>query len=139
MVAKLSEEIMEGSDLTLDEVTVEVDDGVLDTIDVGSKKKRRPRARAPFRSWLVKVGKAKFGTPRKTEGNRMCVRKYLYDHCVEHGVLARHVWENVDIATEMVFVPTDMELQCAAIQSVPDVRAAHRLMDSFGRPYHGVA
>jgi hypothetical protein len=40
----------------------------------------------------------------------MCVRKFLYDACVSHGVLARHINENLDFAVEMVFIPTKSDM-----------------------------
>jgi hypothetical protein len=139
IVNEVSTEMIDGIEMTVDEVTCVVGDDVIDSIDITAKKRRRPRAKAPFRSWLVKVGKAKFGTPRRTEGNRMCVRKYLYDQCVEHGVLARHIWENVDIATEMVFVYTEFEVECAAIKHVQSVKENQALVASLGGTSQGAA
>lgn len=88
----------------------------LDTIETSGKVKRRVRAKAPFRAYLVKIGKAKFGRLRNSEANRLCVRKYLFDACVEHGVMARHIMDNVDFATEMVFIPSASELARLAIK-----------------------
>jgi hypothetical protein len=139
VVETLKDEMKNGFDLEIDDVTDVVNVNTIDSIDVGSKIKRKPRAKAPFRSWLVKIGKAKFGTPKRTEGNRLCVRKYMYDHCVEHGVIARHIWENVDIATEMVFVPTKYEMECAAVQHVQGVKDAQRIYKALGGPLPGSA
>lgn len=140
MVGGIRDELENGFDLDLDDVTVVVSQNTLDTIDVGNVKlKRRPRTKAPFRSWLIKIAKAKFGTPKRTEGNRMCVRKFMYDHCVEHGVLARHIWENVDIATEMVFVPTKSELHCAAIKHVTEIKRDINTFNALGGGSHTTA
>ncbi len=69
-----------------------------------------------FRNYLVQEGKAKFGTPTRSSANTLVVRKYLYDKCREHGVLARHINENLDFAVEMVFVPSENELIAAAVR-----------------------
>jgi hypothetical protein len=61
---------------------------------------------------------------QRTNANYLCVRKYLYDQCVEHGVLARHIAFNVDFAAEMVFVPAAWELRQAAVQG--DKLVKHR-------------
>ncbi len=74
------------------------------------------RKRGSFRNFLVMQGKAKFGTPKLTEANRMCVRKYLYDICKEHHVLPRHIVDNLDFAVEMVMIPSEPELKALALR-----------------------
>jgi siderophore synthetase component len=65
--------------------------------------------------YLVQMGKAKFATPQRTEANKLVVRKYLYDLCRERGLLARHINDHLDIATNLVFVPSRDELTGLAI------------------------
>jgi hypothetical protein len=84
------------------------------TPSVPIAERRRVRRKAPFRSYLLSCAKAKFGCPTDNTANRLCVRKYLVDLCHNHGVIARHTAENVDIVAEMVFVPTRAELVAAA-------------------------
>jgi len=100
----------------VDDVADIVSNNAIDSVDTVGKVKRRVRCKAPFRAYLVKIGKAKFGRLKRNEANRMCVRKYLYDNCIEHGVLARHIMDNVDIATEMVFIPSASELKRLAVK-----------------------
>jgi hypothetical protein len=66
--------------------------------------------RGLFRNFLVRMGKAKFGCPKRSEANRMVVRKYLYDLCVERKLIARHINEHLDIAMALVFIPSKEEL-----------------------------
>jgi hypothetical protein len=108
--------------VTIDDVTEQAPQAVdvLDTT-VATRRKLKKRSKAPFRAYLVKIGKAKFGLIKRSEANFMCVRKFLYDACVEHGVLARHIVENVDFAAEMVFVPLAYELERLAIRHTQPV------------------
>jgi len=139
MVQKIVDELDNGAEYEIDDVTAVVAPNTMDAVDIKTSVKRRVKAKAPFRSWLVKVGKAKFGLPSRTEANRMCVRKYLYDQCIDHGVLARHIWENVDFATEIVFLPTSTEMVTAALQHSKIVKNNKRMYASFGSPTQKVA
>lgn len=108
------------TDLTIeiDDVTDIVSSSTLDVMDntVAVQRKVKRRQKAPFRAYLVKIGKAKFGMLKRNEANRMCVRKFLYDACVIKGVLARHIIDNIDFATEMVFIPMAYELNEMAVR-----------------------
>lgn len=108
---------------------VEEEDVFEDCVDSG-KKRTYVRHKALFKSYLVQQAKAKFGTPTRSAANMMCVRKYLYDECVKHGVVSRHIAQNLDFAVEATFMPTDAELLALAVrrtklfQDRVDVRAA---------------
>ncbi len=82
----------------------------------GVEGKRTVKHRGVFRNFLVRSGHAKFGCPTRNEANRLVVRKYLHDLCVEQGLLARHIADHLDIATELVFVPSRQHLTAAAIR-----------------------
>jgi len=112
----IMEEVENGHDFEVHQLTVDISSQTMDTPE-NSTTKRRVRSKAPFRAYLVRSGKAKFGLMKRTPANVMCVRKYLYDLCVVHGVIARHICENVDIASELVFIPTAHELETLAMQS----------------------
>lgn len=112
-VKSVMDEVERGIDFEVHSVAEAISAQTMDVIE-NNTTKRRVRARAPFRAFLIKAGKAKFGLPNVTDANRLCIRKYLYDLCLAHGVIARHIAENVDFATEMVFIPTSWELQSAA-------------------------
>jgi len=106
----------------------------LDGVD--DKKKLPSRHKGHFRQWLVQSGKAKFSTPTKNEANRLVVRKYLYDLCKEQGLIARHINEHIDIATELVFVMSRVELEASAISHTyrSKIRERVRLELEGGRP-----
>lgn len=86
------------------------------------------RHRGSFRNYLVRCGQAKFGCPTRTEANRLVVRKYLYDTCVEAGLVARHIVDHLDIATELVFVPSKQQLVAAAIRHTATTISREREM-----------
>jgi hypothetical protein len=111
-VTEVIREVELTSESNIDDVTESVSATAIETLDDTVKARRvvRKRQKAPFRAYLVKIGKAKFGCPRRNEANLMCVRKFLYDACVSHGVLARHINENLDFAVEMVFIPTKSDM-----------------------------
>lgn len=89
------------------------------------------RKKGLFRNYLVQQGQAKFGCPIRNEANRLVVRKYLLDICLDHGILARHVSENLDVATELVFVPSRDHLLALAVAhtdlSVTRLKVSHDL------------
>jgi hypothetical protein len=78
---------------------------------VGPIKKVKLRKRAPFISACARAAKVQFGLPEDTLANRMCVRKYLADLMKEHGMRPIAVSQFLDIAVEMVFIPTEDELR----------------------------
>lgn len=121
-VLQIVDEYDNGINFEIDDVTDVVNSNVIDAVEIKTKVKRKVRQRAPFRAYLVRIGKAKFGVLSDTPANRMCVRKYLYDACIEHGVLARHIADSLDIAVSLVFVRTDSELINAAAASCNYVR-----------------
>lgn len=94
----------------------------------GPPAKRVVRHRGVFRNFLVRSGQAKFGCPARNEANRLVVRKYLHDLCVEHGLLARHIADHVDIATELVFIPSRQQLTAAAIRHTELSKLRHGVM-----------
>jgi len=121
--------------LEIDDVTDVVSSNTLDVMDssVAVKRKVKRRCKAPFRAYLVKIGKARFGLLNRNEANKMCVRKFLYDACVVHGVLARHIIENIDFATEMVFIPMAYELTEMAIHSTKMSKERDAVATILGR------
>jgi hypothetical protein len=92
------------------------------------------KKRGLFRNYLVQEGKAKFGCPKRTEANRLVIRKYLYDRCVDHGVLPRHIAMNLDFAVETVFVPTDDDIVARAVPHTYVAKRKTALRDYFGDP-----
>lgn len=128
--------IMSTTPVEINDVTEVVVATAIDSVDnkvTNIKRKVSKHQKAPFRGYLVRIGKAKFGLLQRNEANRMCVRKYLYDACIEHGVLARHIGENIDFACELVFVPTKDDLTRFAISKSKTVIDANIVSTLLGR------
>ena len=51
----------------------------------------------------------------RTRSNELVVRKYMYDYCKDHGVLARHIASNLELALGLFFIPTKEEVVGLAI------------------------
>lgn len=75
--------------------------------------------RTVFQAKLVRIAKAEFGPLRRTEANRLMVRKYLRDTMREHGLRPSHISKHLDVVVRMVFIPSRAEID------------AHRIGASF--------
>ncbi len=95
---------------------------------------RAVRKKAQFRNYLVQQGQAKFGCPQRNEANRLVVRKYLHDVCVDRGLIARHINDHLDIATELVFVPSRNQLLALALSQTELTKTRHGVRDDLGGP-----
>lgn len=109
---------------------------VSETVDIEPKEvvRRKVKHRGLFRSYLIQVGKAKFGTPSRTGANTLCIRKFLYDECVKHGLVARHIVENLDFAVEAVYVPSKHELLAKAVRHSNTVKRRFSVSRELGGP-----
>jgi hypothetical protein len=121
-------------DLTSPSDELDVDELIEDDriVDFSSEKPKRVREKAPFRKYLYRQGKAKFGTPSCNSANRMVVRKFLVDVCKQHGVIARHIADNVDFVTEAIFVPSDDELVSMAVSKTSTAGKQRDIMRRLG-------
>jgi len=117
----------------VDEDVVEIDE-VLTDVGTHDKPKRKIRKRGLFRNHLIQIGKAKFGCPTRTGANLLCVRKYLYDACVEHGLITRHIAMNLDFAVEAVFVPSTSDILARAVSHTKKARSQVAKRNLFGGP-----
>lgn len=92
-------------------------DDTTEVVELLNKKAvgRAVKHKGSFRNYLVQTGKAKFGCPTRNEANRLVVRKFIYDLCADHGLIARHINDHIDIATELVFIPSRDQLIALAM------------------------
>lgn len=124
----LRQRVIEHADF--EQTVYEMQELVADEADDVSTPMSR-RKKGVYRTYLVKEGKAKFGTPKDNIANRMVVRKYLYDQCKNDGLIARHIADHLDIATALVFVPSKNEIIAAAISSTTTSQSRSKIMDEF--------
>jgi hypothetical protein len=119
------QEVIETAESYDDTTAVETD-----LFEFEAKKAVRHKGR--FRNFLVTQGRAKFGCPRRCEANRLVVRKHLHDVCVEHGLIARHINDHLDFATEMVFIPTKNQLLAQALSHTELSRLRAEVLRDLG-------
>jgi len=100
---------------------------------------RAVRKKAQFRNYLVQQGQAKFGCPIRNEANRLVVRKYIFDVCVERGLIARHINDHIDIATELVFVPSRTQLTALALNFTELTKTRRQVANDLGGPRATIA
>ena len=62
----------------------------------------------------------------------LVVRKYLYDICVKHGLIARHIAQHLDISTEMVFMPSREEIIALAVSHTKQSKERNKLKSELG-------
>lgn len=60
---------------------------------------------------FVTAAKVQFGTLRRTEANRLCVRKFLHDLMKEKKMRLTHIDAVLDDCVELFFVRTDREIE----------------------------
>jgi hypothetical protein len=96
------------------------------------KRRVRRHCRGLFRKYLIRQIKAKFGTVADTAANRLVLRKYGYDICREHGVIARHIVENLDFAVEAALIPSDRDLVNRAMKHSEERARRKTLLDRLG-------
>jgi len=76
---------------------------------------------------LVNIGKAKFGLMTLRVANRNIVRKFLYEECVKHGLRPSHISRILDLATNLVFIPSKFEVE--SVEVLASQRAAMIMRD----------
>lgn len=83
----------------------------------------------------VMSAKVVFGTPTDDRANRLVVRKFLRDLMEEHGMRPTHIMKFLDMATELVFIPSASELHAARLRNSRAWKlrsAAYRQATSMG-------
>lgn len=90
-----------------------VDDLVLQTVlDDADFVGLRPHH---FQSKLITLAKSEFGLLKRTEANRLMVRKFMRDHMREHGVRPSHIAAHLDKSVAIFFIPTKMDIEAVQV------------------------
>jgi hypothetical protein len=63
-----------------------------------------------FQAKVIVAAKAEFGLLRRTEANRLMVRKYMRDRMRDHGMRPSHVNQHLDVSVAIFFVPSKHDL-----------------------------
>lgn len=87
-------------------------DNVLANVDTNGFTKEEEESefgkistRGRFQAKLVKLAKSEFGLLKRTEANRLMVRKFLRDHMRDHGMRPSHIAEHLDVGVACFFIP----------------------------------
>jgi len=74
-----------------------------------------------FSRRLCRLARAKYGPVSRTEANRLMVRRYLYDHLVEHHTRTYTIAKVLDLAVELFFIPTAVDVEIAQLRATAAV------------------
>nr|QDH91117.1 MAG: hypothetical protein H4Rhizo441558_000001 [Riboviria sp.] len=64
-----------------------------------------------FQAKLIKLAKSEFGLLKRTEANRLMVRKFLRDHMKDHGMRPSHIAEHLDVSVAIFFIPCRQDVR----------------------------
>ncbi len=111
---------------------------VKDAVEHARGAGRLPRV--TFTASLVNEARAHFGSLRMIESNRLMVRKFMRDKCVDHGVRVSHIAQHLDSAVAIFFIPTESDILCKQVrQSQMSVRRAEEMRTSWYSRFTGIA
>lgn len=101
----------------VDEVTNLADEGEITLRDIfaaGGGGGRLPRV--AFTAALVNEARAHWGPLKLIESNRLMVRKFMRDCCLEHGVRPSHMAKHIDPAVAIFFIPSESQVMTKQIR-----------------------
>jgi len=93
-------------------------------------KRRRANARIVVK--YLRKGKLRFGVPKRTQSNFTAVRKYVQGQMDNDNTTERDQCKYLDTVVNMVFVPTDVEIQASQMHSEPSALARYSAHRAFG-------
>lgn len=73
----------------------------------------------------MRTAKVKFGTPVDEPANRLVIRKYVSDMMEERGLRPSHIMTYLDLVVELVFVPSESEVQARRLRTSRAWRDRH--------------
>jgi hypothetical protein len=89
--------------------TMEIVDNAID--DVGGEAFFDPTTKkSSFRAKLIMMAKTEFGHLKRTEANRLMVRKFMRDQMRERGLRPSHIVAHLDISVACFFVASQQEI-----------------------------
>lgn len=95
----------------------------LDCNPVAVQMHRRVRKRDPYAKLVLAEVRAKFGVPKRTEANRLVVRRYADGIMRTHGVRAMDRAKALPFIVTAAFIPTDEDLAALAWLTCPEGRS----------------
>jgi hypothetical protein len=99
-------------------------------VEVEQHRQVKKRNRATYSSLVVAECKLVFGTPRYSDASVLAVRRHAVRVMKAHGVRPAHIGSMVPKIIELVFVPSEFELEAKRLASSWSAR--HRVRQFFG-------
>jgi hypothetical protein len=66
---------------------------------------------------VSQMAKNKFPISRRTEANRLVVRRFVHDALKQHGMRPSHIRKTIDMAVSLAFTPDESDLEVIAYES----------------------
>lgn len=101
-----------------------VAEGAYTPVKSNRTRRVRKQKKAKFVKYLVNEARAEFGLPKATEANRLMVQHFLLRACKDWGVVTSQCHNNVALALNLVFIPTEDDLLSRALMNTYATRAA---------------
>jgi hypothetical protein len=105
----------------MDEMVVDIDD----VTPAAMEKEVTSYGRQTFLTALVHFAREEFGRPTDTPANRQMVRTFLRDHMRLRKMRPMHIAKHLNVATSLVFVPTNADIEEELIMNSAAVARQH--------------
>lgn len=93
--------------------------------------------RGKFQAKLIQIAKAEFGLLRRTEANRLMVRKFLRDHMREHGMRPTHIAQHLDVSTACFFIPSEQDMIAHQLGASREALSRDRVINTIWESAYG--
>lgn len=88
--------------------------------------------RGKWMPWAVRQIKAEIGLVKDNAGNRMVIRRKFHNLAVEKGIRPTHIQEMIDIAIELVLLPTETDVLAAQLRKTKSWKERWTEFDWWG-------
>lgn len=117
-VQKLAYEVIDAA-----ENSEELDEGDVKAACKAPSAQGKHARRTRYLPLLIRAMKAQEGLIKDNAANRMMLRKKIFNHATEYGLRPTHIQEIIDIAIEMVLLPSDKDIQAAQVRRTNAVKS----------------
>jgi hypothetical protein len=94
-------------------------------------------SRGAFQAKVIKVAKAEFGYLKRSEANRLMVRKYMRDLMRDRGMRPSHIAHHVDICVAIFFIPSRVDMEAHQIGAARDAHERNSVMITAWESFFG--
>lgn len=94
-------------------------------------------SRGTFQAKVIKIAKAEFGYLKRSEANRLMVRKYMRDVMRDRGMRPSHIAHHVDMCVAIFFIPSRMDMEAHQIGATRDAHQRDVVMKTAWYSFFG--